>query len=269
MKIFASCVTKNEVDIIEECLKAASQWADRIFVFDNGSTDGTWEKVQAMSSDVIVPWKQDGKVFQESLRAEPFNDRRSEARDGDWWCRLDTDEFYIDNPKEFLAAIPRWQHVVWAIAIEYYLTHDELDRIDFSAPAAQILPQLRHYHAKNSEPRFFRYRERLVWNENEGWPRHIGIPTEPRIRYKHYKYRSPDQIQKRIDTRKDSIQRGFAARSHYVSTSWRDEIADAATLDLDAGDGNYHIRYEELPRHIDSPARTLAKRIMHGTGLWP
>ena len=42
-KIHAICVVKNEVDIIEACLRSAEQWADRIIVYDNKSDDGTWE----------------------------------------------------------------------------------------------------------------------------------------------------------------------------------------------------------------------------------
>ncbi len=201
MKIFASCVTKNEGDIIEESLRAASKWADRIFVFDGNSSDGTWEKVLAMQNEKIVAWKQDGKPFQESLRAEPFNDRRVEAQDGDWWCRLDADEFYIDDPREFLKKVHHWQHVVWGLPIEYYLTREDVDRIDFNAQMSTILANLRYYRIENSEQRFFKYRSGIVWRDTDAWPLHMGIPAVPRIRYKHFKYRSPQQIQKRIEAK--------------------------------------------------------------------
>lgn len=268
MKIFASCVIKNEGDIIEECLRSASKWADRIFVFDNGSTDDTWEKVQALQSDIVVPWKQDGKVFQESRRSEPFNAFRREASPGDWWCRLDADEFYIDNPRDFLSRIPRWQHVVWGIAVEYYLTHGDLEQLNFSAPIAEILQSLRYYRAENSEQRFFRYRPGMIWNEAEGWPRHIGIPATERIRYKHYKYRSPQQTQLRLDTRRESQARGYHILSHQTATKWEDEIADTADLDYDNQDGQYRIRHDRLPNHLDPLPRALLKRVMHGLRLW-
>ena len=72
-KIHAICVVKNEVDIIAACLRSAEQWADRIIVYDNKSDDGTWEVVKGLANARIIPWKQDGKVFQESIRAEVFN----------------------------------------------------------------------------------------------------------------------------------------------------------------------------------------------------
>lgn len=49
MRIYAICLIKNEGDIIAECLLHALKFCDRIFVLDNGSTDGTWETVNALA----------------------------------------------------------------------------------------------------------------------------------------------------------------------------------------------------------------------------
>src|SRR5436853_6547718 len=98
MKIHAITVVKNEADIIEYTMKDALKWADYIYVFDNGSDDGTWEKLQAMASDHLIPWKHDDAPFRESLRADVFNHFRDRAAPGDWWCRLDSDEVYDINP---------------------------------------------------------------------------------------------------------------------------------------------------------------------------
>ena len=48
MKIFAISIVKNEADVIEQNLKEAELWADKIFILDNGSTDGTWEIIQSL-----------------------------------------------------------------------------------------------------------------------------------------------------------------------------------------------------------------------------
>ena len=34
-------LVKNEVDIVGYVLKKAQEWCDKIFILDNGSTDGT------------------------------------------------------------------------------------------------------------------------------------------------------------------------------------------------------------------------------------
>ena len=58
MKIFGIMLVKNEVDIVGHTLKEAQKWCDKIFILDNGSTDGTWELVNSMKNDVVIPWKQ-------------------------------------------------------------------------------------------------------------------------------------------------------------------------------------------------------------------
>lgn len=40
MNIYAIMVVKNEIDIVESVLHAAEAWANKIFILDNGSTDG-------------------------------------------------------------------------------------------------------------------------------------------------------------------------------------------------------------------------------------
>lgn len=57
MRIYSLCLVKDEADIIEYTLSRAAEWSHRIFVMDNGSTDGTWELVQRLARRLpgIVP----------------------------------------------------------------------------------------------------------------------------------------------------------------------------------------------------------------------
>ena len=73
-KIHALCVVKDETDIISECLRSAARRCDAIYVLDNGSEDGTWEKVRRLAGEipVVVPFKQDPTPFSEDLRGEVF-----------------------------------------------------------------------------------------------------------------------------------------------------------------------------------------------------
>src|SRR5438270_838012 len=109
MGIYAISLVKNEADIIAQNLIAASHWAEAIFVLDNGSSDGTWEMVQALANrnSAIVPFRQDAQPFRDSMRSDVLRVFSSRARSGDWWCILDADEFYVDvDPRHFLARVP-------------------------------------------------------------------------------------------------------------------------------------------------------------------
>lgn len=87
-KIHCIVLCKNEADVINVCLLEAIKWADYIYVYDGGSTDGTWEAVNKLNHSGIIPWKQDPKVFRDGLRAEVFNEFRHQSSKGGWWLQL-------------------------------------------------------------------------------------------------------------------------------------------------------------------------------------
>lgn len=271
MKIFAISVIKNEVDVIEHNLRQASVWADQIFVYDNGSTDGTWEKVLSLANEKIIPWKQTFKPFYEGLRGEVFNAFRHLAAEGDWWCfRLDADEFYADDPRTFLPKVPRRYHFVQTQTFEFQLTADDLTEIVFTGEAAHDLPLIRYYHTHTyAEARFFRHRHRLMWEPGLDRPRHIGIASPECIRVRHYQYRSPQQVQQRIDTRIRARQQGFAGWNHAALPDWRQYVvADRATMFRYEGDDHLKAHGSNNAFH-HKPLVLAIKLVMHGLRLWP
>ena len=69
MLIHSLCLIKNECDVVAQSLSAAAEWSDFIYVYDNGSSDGTWETVQELSLKIrqIVPFRRDAAPFHDSL----------------------------------------------------------------------------------------------------------------------------------------------------------------------------------------------------------
>lgn len=269
MRIHSICVVKNEADIVGQCLREALAWSDFIYVYDGDSTDGTWDVVKSMAGDRVIAWKQDGKVFQESLRAEVFNAFRERATEGDWWCHLDADEFYFKDPKAFLATVPRRYQVVWGAMVQFYLTQADVAALAHDAPFEAAREQLRYYDVVHSEPRFFRHRDRLVWPTSSGWPIHMGVSYPELLPFHHYKYRSPAQTQRRLDTRRDNRSRGFPGWEHASQATWQEKIADPAKLHFDDRTGRYVFDYDRLPRHMESRLGRWCKMALHATGIWP
>jgi glycosyltransferase involved in cell wall biosynthesis len=273
MKIFGMMAVKNEGDLIFHTLQAAAQWCSAIYVLDNGSDDGTWEQVKrlAQSNPIIVPHEQSLEPFNEAIRARLFNAYRDRAEAGDWWCRLDADEIYLQSPRTFLADVSSHE-VVWAIHLQYYFTDADFAKYEKNPELydASLPPTERYffYRANASEPRFFRHRCGLRW-ESGAWPRHLGRVYPRRILVRHYKFRSPAQIRKRLATRSEIFARGGSAGHHWRDTDWRSMMPESDDLDYDSGDGNFRVDERALPRHMDPPWKAAIKRLMHGTGLWP
>lgn len=280
MKIHSMCIVKNESDVIEQVLQAATSWSDYIYVFDNGSTDSTWEKVIALSQDYkqVIPFKKDACRWSSALRGQMFNHYRDNFNQGDWCCRLDADEIYIDNPRLFLGKIPPRYGVACAAMFTYYFTDKDFETYSQDPSAysdtISVEDKCRYYRTDLSEIRFFRYHQNLSWpdesecflrSDYKDWPTGLqGDAFPTRIWLKNYRYRSPEQIQKRLDTRRALTDRNlFPQEMQYRWKdltanipgsddfwNWRSRVADSSQLDYDAHDNKYVLR-EELMMDAD------------------
>jgi glycosyl transferase family 2 len=280
MRIHGMCMVKDEADIVEEALTAAAAWCDHIYVFDNGSTDGTWELVQRLADDVpqIVPWKTDPAPFSDGLRAQIFERFRSASDPGDWWCRLDADELYIDDPRTFLRKVPEEHAVVWTASFSYYLTDKDAELYEREperyADDVPVQEKIRWYVNHWSEPRFFRYSEGIDWSNDGGFPAFVetATPYPVRIWLKHFPYRSPQQIVRRLAARQEAVTRGVfgheaiadwgqavgAVRStralmertgvEFATVDWKERIVPATSLDYDAHDGRLAVNEALMPK---------------------
>ncbi|WP_072013840.1 glycosyltransferase family 2 protein [Myxosarcina sp. GI1] len=292
MKIHSICIAKNEADIIAQTLNKAIKWCDYIYVVDNGSSDDTWKKILNLSQKYkqIIPYKQDDRTFYDGMRSEVFYNFRSNSQNGDWWCRLDADEFYIDDPRTFLSEIPNQYQAVWAASFQYYFTDKDLECYERSpssfSNSVPVEQKCRYYLNNWSENRFFKYDLKLVWDKDRGWP-YFGAIYPKRIRLKHYQYRSPQQIQQRSLIR---LQAGFVHEAQILSTCkkspnslspfatkllpsyikdiWKKRIVKASELNFDYHNDVYLMREDLMPPlpktyfpHIENKFRYLKKYI--------
>jgi hypothetical protein len=291
MKILSICCVRDENDIVEETLEAALGWSDKIFVFDNGSVDGTWETVQdiARRNSKIEIVGHDDRTFTDELLGEIFESHRSVASPGDWWCRFDSDEIYIDDPARFLAGVPDKYGLVLSASFNFYFTDIDLRNYQQNPSewlARPVRERLRFYQNNWSEPRFVRHRNDLLW-AGLVWPDNRGRTFPSRIRLKHFPYRSPAQIASRLALRqrqpalfKHEANRSLAVpklmrpdwSDQYLKTaafeaaSWRDRVRKADECDVDLGDGALITRNELMPP-LPSPAVDLVKASLRETHI--
>ncbi len=243
MKIFAISVIKNEADIIKDNLLDASKWADKIFVLDNGSTDNTWEIVKSLASDKIIPWKSENKPFYDGIRGEVFNEFRHLASEDDWWCfRLDADEFYEDNPVDFLTKVSQRCHFVATDTIHFWITKEDVLENMLTDNSSDNLKNIRYYERKTwTEARFFRHRKYMVWAAGDELPRHMGVLSSRRIKVRHYQYRSLQQIVQRITVRKQAVANGFVGWGHAIKENIDDYLYNRKDLNFYDNNGGWQL----------------------------
>src|SRR5438034_1240452 len=115
MKFVALLPVRDEADIISQCLRNTLNWADSVYVFDTGSVDNTWEVVQEFGAreNRVIPMSKKPVFFSETrLRSYMFHHARKEMRDGDWFLRVDADEFHQIPPQEPIAVAHLFPRVV-------------------------------------------------------------------------------------------------------------------------------------------------------------
>ncbi|MEG1313834.1 MAG: glycosyltransferase family 2 protein, partial [Bacilli bacterium] len=127
MKIIALMIVKNEDDVVGHSLDSARIWADKIIIMNNNSSDNTEEiiKKKIAEYDNIVYWGRYDGVFRDGLRALLYLDNKDCFEVGDWIVRLDADEFFIDNPREFLSNTPDLVNFVKSASFQYYYTEKD------------------------------------------------------------------------------------------------------------------------------------------------
>ncbi|MBR1564988.1 MAG: glycosyltransferase [Paludibacteraceae bacterium] len=228
MKIYSLLLVKNEADIIRESLTDACRWSDKIIVIDNGSSDHTWETIQELAKQYsqIIPWMRYEGPFHIGLRALAFRAFRHEMSSDDWWCvRLDADEFYTADVRDFLSKVPRRYSIVKKQSKDYILTAEDIEQYSFTGSFAADRTHITHcLPTERRERRFMRHSPLLCWATTWRYPHPWGLTAPECIPVDHYQYRSPEQMQKRFLTRQQAKQQGCGSFHHETGASWKDYV---------------------------------------------
>jgi hypothetical protein len=259
VKILAMMLVKDERDVVPACIERARSWADRIIVLDNGSSDGTWEYITENADEQLIAWKQTTENFRRSFRADMFNAFRHLASPGDWWAKVDADEFFYEDPRKFLAGVPWWADVVHKRTIDFVLTEEDVEEHEFSGEFTADREKIRYYRVnKKTARRFFRHRKNLKWPGSEQAPVNAGVSAPEPITVLHYQLRSPEQIQRRLDVRNAIVKddEGGPFR-HVQQTEWRELIGSRAELSF--WDGSLDLSQVQPKRRIKSSLKKALK----------
>jgi glycosyltransferase involved in cell wall biosynthesis len=187
-------MVRNEADIIEESIRHLfRQGIDGVLVADNGSTDGTGEKLRSLSTELNVHVASDGIAAHWQSAKMTRLSKWAIAEGAEWVVPFDADEFWFGPPgmtlAEYLASV---QHDV--VQAAWY---------QFRPVAEKIEPQfLGRFPYRDELPDdlckvAFRRNALAVLGNGNHRVMHPG-PVTDGLRIAHYRYRSLDQMRAKV-----------------------------------------------------------------------
>jgi glycosyltransferase involved in cell wall biosynthesis len=263
-QIHAVCLVKNEADIIAQSLLHASRFCDKIYVFDTGSSDETWQIVRGIDNEIVVPLWQQATPFYVGLRAKVFNAVRHLCSEGDWFFILDSDEFLATDPRPTIyRAEQQGLEQINTLQYNFYFTdRDWLEHLAGKDSRQRPIAERRHYYRfTNIEQRLFRVGADVIWPEdiNSDHPRGYMMPKHRkrrklkvapwRLANCHYQYRDPEQIQSRLLVRRQARVDNPNNFAHYKSldtdVDWQRFILPSNQLNYYNNNGLFKIKLSE------------------------
>ncbi len=279
-KFFALLPLRDEADIVEQCLEHAMKWADAIYVFDTGSVDKTWEIVQEFASCYkrVVPIRKEPVFFSETrLRGYMFHVARQKMREGDWFLRVDADEFHHITPPEFVKnCMRKHETVAYHQYYDFRLVESEVDAWNRGEETLQdrqrpIEERRRYYTLSHySEPRLCRYRSTMQWPATVSFPFNAGYVACERLPIRHYSHRDPVQLERRCKLRAimlaDEENRANWSRPelhHWAAREWQKFITPDDLTGLEFWKLGMDLELVHQRNHLKPPHIRAVQRFIH------
>jgi hypothetical protein len=267
-------LTRDDEDIISQCIAHALTWCDQLYVFETGGFDRTW--------DIIVEWSrkdpriscfqnEGGQALMESgLRGYVFERYRHRMRAGDWVVQVDSDEFYHVAPPEFVErSVRKCETAVYNSTYEFRLTRGEVE--GWLAGREGVADRKRPIHERrrfytllrHAEPRMFRYRPSMQWPPFVAYPYNAGFVARARIPIRHYPHRDPLQLARRWVLRKTLADQADPNWRHWQLDSWRDLVAADDDCELRYWKAQAALPGDESVHHLAPFPKRAVQRLLH------
>ncbi len=273
---FALLPVRDEADIIGQCLDHALRWADEIYVFDTGSVDNAWEIVREVASrdKRVVPLRKETVFFSEArLRGYMFHVARQKMREGDWFLRIDADEFHHITPPQFVKnCMRKHETVAYHQYYDFRLLQSELDQWNRGEETLKdrqrpIEDRRRHYTVSHySEPRLCRYRTTMQWPATVSFPFNAGYVARARLPIRHYPHRDPVQLQRRCQVRiimMSDPERSPPELQHWAERQWKKLIVPDDLAGLKFWQPGTQLSLVHQTNHLKPPHIRAVQRFIH------
>jgi glycosyltransferase involved in cell wall biosynthesis len=274
MKVHGLLLTRDDEDIVAQCINHALTWCDALYVFDTGSGDATVEIIhEAARKDrrvLVATGHPTPIVFDSGLRAVVFHKFRHLLKEGDWIAQVDSDEFFHISPRQFVEEHLRsGETCVWNMIYDFRLTQSEVraweeGRESLADRQRPIAERRRHYNLlKWSEPRLFRYRSSMQWKLVNAYPYNVGLVARNRIPIRHYPQRDVVALKKRWLLRKHMAPLTDSNWKHWQHPDWTKLVADDNAPDLHYWPPGTELPVVQDAHHLPKFSKRLAQRVAH------
>ena len=273
---FALLPVRDEADILRQCLDHALKWADEVYVFDTGSVDNTWEIVRDFASREkrVVPMRKEPVFFSEArLRGYMFHVARQKMREGDWFLRIDADEFHHITPPQFVKnCMRKHETVAYHQYYDFRLLQSELDEWNRGEETLKdrqrpIEDRRRHYTVSHySEPRLCRYRSTMQWPATVSFPFNAGYVARERLPIRHYPHRDPVQLQRRCKVRlirMSDPETSLPEGQHWAERQWKKLIVSDDLPGLKCWQPGTQLPLVHQTNHLKPPHIRALQRFVH------
>ncbi len=231
-------LVKDEADIVKESMTENLKYTDLLLVLDTGSTDGTAEICEEMlGRDAVRKTRQ---LYSETLRNRLIEWAADLLSHRDWLFLMDADEFFDQDPRPFVLAADRYGAFSMKVRLaQFYLTHQDLERLNANPRGEGSRPikdRLLWYSLNWTEIQGCRNLPGIACLENEPCPTRWergSLRTriwQPGPIARHYQFRTPEQIQRRLDIRLANRAAGAVSFEHYDRDHWRSYVINSSLL---------------------------------------
>jgi hypothetical protein len=242
--------------------------------------DNTWEIVIdiASTNKQVIPIRKEPVYFSETrLRGYMFNYARQQMRDGDWFLRVDADEFHHIFPPEFVKTHLRpHETIVYHQYYNFHLTQKEVEAWERSeetiAERQKPIAERRRYFTPSyySEPRLCRYRSTMKWPINCSFPVNAGFVAKERLPIRHYPNRDPIQLERRCRLRAimmaDATNRKNWSRPeqhHWSKADWQQFVVSNDEPQLQYWQLDTDLPTYKFTNHLQPIHIRLVQRFVH------
>ncbi len=280
MRFHCLLPVRDEADIIRQCLEHALRWADCIYIFDTGSIDDTWEILQEEAradSRVVLLGKEPVYFSETRLRGWMFHQARHRMKTGDWFLRVDADEFHHVAPPEFVRTrlLPH-ETIVYHQYYNFVLRESEVRAWEMGKEGlldrTRPIEERRQWYevSKYAEPRLCRYRESMKWPPTVSFPFNAGYVANERIPIRHYPHRDPVQLERRCRLRavmmadkENSANWSSPELHHWSKQEWRSFVTSDTAPGLKKWLPGTLLEEVKQVNHLAKPWKRVAQRIAH------